>query len=213
MALSWVAATLGSGAAAKLGPRFDDRWRPVLALIERDAGSPQTTSAGRLFDAVAALLGVRTKITYEGQAAIELEALATEIPEAHVPAYPMAFRESDGMVVLDPAPLMGAVLEELDAGTAPAIIAAGFHQALGLGAATVAARLATSNGLDTVALSGGVFQNVRLTGVMEDELRRLGFEVLVHELVPPNDGGISVGQAAIGATAGVLGRAPSTGLR
>jgi hydrogenase maturation protein HypF len=201
MALSWVAATGGGTAAAQLGPGLDERWRAVLRLLEGDGLLPSTTSVGRLFDAVAALLGIRTKITYEGQAAIELEALAAGVPDAVATAYPVELRQAETTVVLDPAPLIGAVIEERLRGRSPALIAAGFHKGLGTGAATLAARLALDRRLDTVALSGGVFQNARLTRVMEGELKRLGLAVLVHELVPPNDGGISVGQAAIGATA------------
>ncbi|HXY45331.1 MAG TPA: carbamoyltransferase HypF, partial [Acidimicrobiales bacterium] len=210
MALSWVAATLGPGAAARLGPGLDERWRLVLQLVERDHDLPRTTSVGRLFDAVAALLGIRTKVTYEGQAAIELEALAAGVPDTEATAYPVEVREDESMALLDPAPLIGAVVEELQRGTPPAVVAAGFHKGLGLGAAVLAARLAAARRLDTVALSGGVFQNVRLSAVIADELRRRGLGVLVHELVPPNDGGISVGQAAIGATASHLGRPPTS---
>ena len=201
MALSWVAAAIGSGAAAELGPLLDDRWRAVLSLVERGSGSLQTTSAGRLFDAVAALLGIRTAVTYEGQAAIELEALAAGVEAAEAPSYPTELSEVEGMIVLDPSPLIAAVVEQRRRGVSPAVIAAGFHHSLGRAAAAVTARLAADRHLGTVALSGGVFQNVLLSSVMEEELGRRGLEVLVHELVPPNDGGISVGQAAIGATA------------
>jgi hydrogenase maturation protein HypF len=201
MALAWAATAIGPSAAARIGPRLDDRWPAVLHLIEGGGSAPSTTSAGRLFDAVAALLGLRTTVTYEGQAAIELEALAFGIAEEDADTYPVEVTRTAGMSVLDPAPLIGAVIDELARGATPALVAAGFHNGLGIGAATLAGRLAADRGLGTVALSGGVFQNSRLTRVVENELHRLGFEVLVHELVPPNDGGISVGQAAIAATA------------
>ena len=112
--------------------------------------------------------------------------------------------EHGGALVLDPAPLIATIVEERRAGTQPAVIAAGFHKTLGSAAAGVARRLAARRGLGTVALSGGVFQNSRLTEVMTSELRSAGMEVLVHEVVPPNDGGISVGQAAIGALCDTL---------
>ena len=205
MALSWVATAGGAAAAAALGPRLcgDDRWRPVLSLLDADASpatSPRTTSAGRLFDAVSALLGIRTTVSYEGQAAIELETLAAKVPQgATLPRYPFEVAEEAGHLVLDPSSLVMAVLEEVARGTPAPVVAAGFHHSLGAGAAALAADLADARGLGTVALSGGVFQNVRLTRVMERELAARGFDVLVHRDVPPNDGGISIGQAAIGA--------------
>ncbi len=201
MALSWVASALGAGAAATLGPELDDRWRPVLALAERSDGVARTTSVGRLFDAVAALLGVRRTITYEGQAAVELEALAASVPDSEAATYPLELSHDDSSSVLDPSPLIAAVVEEQHRGTPIPAIAAGFHKSLAIAAASFAAKLAAERGLGTVALSGGVFQNTRLSRLMSEELRRLGFEVLVHEVVPPNDGGVSIGQAAIAATA------------
>ncbi|MGH9074372.1 MAG: carbamoyltransferase HypF, partial [Acidimicrobiales bacterium] len=198
MALAWALSAAGPEAAAELGPALDGRWAAVLALL--DAGQVlSTTSAGRLFDAVSALLGVRTRVTYEGQAAIELEALAGPVPMAGAPSYPVEITGGPGVLVLDPAPLVATVIEERRRGADPAVVAAGFHRGLGRGAAGLAARLASDHGLDTVALSGGVFQNARLTAVVEDALSALGLRVLVHRSVPPNDGGISVGQAAVAA--------------
>jgi hydrogenase maturation protein HypF len=201
MALAWVATAIGPSEAARIGPRLDDRWPAVLRLIEGGGPSPSTTSAGRLFDAVAALVGLRTTVSYEGQAAIELEALAAGISDDRADAYPVELTRRDAVTVLDPAPLIRAVMDELERGTSRALVAAGFHSGLGFGAARLAARLASDRGVSTVALSGGVFQNSRLTRIVERELIELGLEVLVHERVPPNDGGISVGQAAIAATA------------
>ncbi len=105
------------------------------------------------------------------------------------------------MTVVDPSPLIARVVAERDAGTPLPLIAAGFHASLGSAAATVAADLAARHGLDTVALSGGVFQNARLTEVVSRQCRDAGLIVLVHRRVPPNDGGISIGQAAIAALA------------
>jgi hydrogenase maturation protein HypF len=153
-----------------------------------------TSSAGRLFDAVAALLGLRTRITYEAQAAIELESAAAGQPLAGPAGYELDV--VDG--VLDPTPLLAAVIADRDAGRPAAEISAGFHAGLGRGVARAAADAAVAHGLDTVALSGGVFQNARFTKVVAGHLRPAGVGVLVHERVPPNDGGISVGQAAIG---------------
>jgi len=200
MAVVWAREAAGDDAGLREGARLDDRAEAVLGLLERGT-APVTTSVGRLFDAVAALLGVRARVTYEGQAAIELEALARGVDAGDAPVYPVAVLRTTDLPVLDPAPLVATVIEERDRGTPVPIVAAGFHASLGRAAAGLAAELAGRRALDTVALSGGVFQNARLTDVVEDELRRLGLEVLVHERVPPNDGGISVGQAAIGALA------------
>jgi hydrogenase maturation protein HypF len=101
--------------------------------------------------------------------------------------------------VLDAAPLVARVIADRDRGTPVPDISAAFHAGLGRAVAAVAARLAGDNGLDTVALSGGVFQNARLTAVVEDELSARGVTVLVHRHVPPNDGGVSIGQAAVAA--------------
>jgi hydrogenase maturation protein HypF len=172
----------------------------VLSLLERGERLPVTTSAGRLFDAVAALLGVRARITYEGQAAIELEAFATQW-SGPIATYPVDVGEDAGVAVLDPRPLVLALTEDLARGAPPAAVAAAFHQGLAEATAAVAAKVAGDRGLDTVALSGGVFQNVLLTQAVERPLRRAGLNVLLHHQVPPNDGGISIGQAAIAALA------------
>jgi hydrogenase maturation protein HypF len=218
MALSWVAAAAGTGAAARLGATLDDRWPAVLSLIEPGLGLDatsggaarssripvlHTTSAGRLFDAAAAILGVRSRVSYEGQGAIELEALAVSVPDATAPHYPIEVTQSSplGPLVLDPAPLITSLQAEMKAGRPATLIAAGFHRAIADGVVTVVSRLATQHQLHTVVLTGGVFQNVRLTRLVKAGLDAIDLEVLLHSEVPPNDGGISVGQAAIGATA------------
>ena len=215
MALAWTALAAGPEAAARLGPTLDPRWSQVLGLAGAGShGGGQravlTSSAGRLFDAVAALVGLRSRITYEGQAAIELEMLAGRIPRTQAPCYPAEViagggsgdaggGSAGGLDVLDPAPLVTTVLSEIERGTDRAVIAAGFHEGLGRATAALASRLAGRHGLDTVALSGGVFQNERFSDTVEDALVAEGLTVLVHESVPPNDGGISIGQAAIAA--------------
>ena len=200
MGLVWAEQALGREAAERYGASVDERWPAVLAL----AGRPETvrtTSAGRLFDAVAALLGLRAKVSYEAQAAIELEAVAAAVAVEDAPDYPMAAAAAagEGPVVLDPAPLVARIVAERDRGTPVAEVAAGFHAGLGRAVAETAAALARSAGLSTVALSGGVFQNARLTGAVAARLAESGLEVLVHRRIPPNDGGISLGQAAVAA--------------
>lgn len=198
MAVSWACASLGADQALRLGLGMDGRAADVLALVE-SGRAPVTTSVGRLFDAVAALAGVRSAVTYEGQAAIELEALAAPVPIHQAPEYPVDRTWMEGRLVLDPAPLVAGVVTDLEKGIPAARVAAGFHRSMGQAAVSAAVELAGSHGLDTVALSGGVFQNARLSAVIEQGLRGCGLDVLVHQEVPPNDGGISIGQAAIAA--------------
>ena len=189
IALAWTALAVGNEAAARIGEALDPRWRQVLLLLARKpggAGSTLTTSVGRLFDGVAALIGLRSKVSYEGQAAIELEMLARAVPPSSAPTYPVEVLESEsGIYVLDPSPLVATVLAEIARGSDRSAIAAGFHNGLGQATAALAARLARERGLDTVALSGGVFQNVRLSDTVEDALVAEGLAVLVHELGAP----------------------------
>lgn len=200
MALTWAHAALGPAAAARYGETADERWRSVLALVEHP-DTAVTSSAGRLFDAVAALLGLRSKMTYEGQAAIELEAAAAGVPHHAVDPYPAIIERGGELLVIDPSPLIARVVAERDLGTPVAAVSAAFHAGLGRTTVEAAVELAARHGLDTVALSGGVFQNTRLTEVVVHACREAGLSVLVHERVPPNDGGISIGQAAIAAFA------------
>ena len=161
-----------------------ERWPLVRESLKVNA--PLSSGMGRLFDAVAALLGVREEVTYEGQAAIELEQLA-----GAVLAEPYAWRFGDG------AALAGAVHDDLAAGRPREEIAAAFHEAVAAASAAACAEVAEPR---TVVLSGGSFQNLRLLASTRDRLERLGFRVLAHRRVPPNDGGISYGQAAVAAT-------------
>ncbi len=173
-------------------PDIDAVTRDAIVSLAARPNAIVTTSAGRLFDAVAVLLGGRRRVSYEAQAAIELEALARTVPRERAPAY-----ELDDGLVLDPAPLLALLWRDRAAGVEPAVLAAGFHESLGRAAARLAERVASDAGLDTVVLTGGVFQNSLLTDVVESTLVDIGMRVLVHATVPPNDGGISVGQAAI----------------
>ncbi len=200
MAMAWARSALGREEAERYGRSADERWPSILAIIERE-DSLRTTSAGRLFDGVAALLGIRPTVTYEAQAAIELEAAAAGQPlEAEAEGWDLTVGPgADGLVVVDPSPLIAKVVSERDRGTTVPTIAAAFHVGLGNAVADVAADLASSAGVGVVALSGGVFQNARLTEIVERRLTETGLEVLVHSRVPPNDGGVSIGQAAIAA--------------
>ena len=200
MGMSWLHAAVGRAAAERFGREVDERWAAVVRLIE-DPRTPTTTSGGRLFDAVAALVGLRPWASYEGQGPIELEACAAGVPLGSVPGYDVALdvADGDGLLVIDPAPLVTRVAAEHESGTPVASISAGFHDGLGRGLADAAVTLARRHGLGTVALSGGVFQNARLTEVVATAVAGAGLEVLVHQRIPPNDGGISIGQAALAA--------------
>ncbi len=192
-ALSWVHRALGADAAAAQGRHLDERWPAVLAVVA-SGSAPQTSSAGRLFDAAAALLGVRAFITYEGQAAIELEALARSAGPG-TKSYGLAVRDG----VLDPAPLLHALIGDRDRGVDREECAARFHRGLARSAADLAVELAGGHEVDTVALSGGVFQNALFSDLLAGHLERAGLRVLQHRQIPCNDGGVSVGQAAVAA--------------
>ncbi|MFY9765533.1 MAG: carbamoyltransferase HypF [Mycobacterium sp.] len=160
--------------------------------LESNVGCVPCSSMGRLFDAVASLLGVRHRIDYEGQAAIELEALADSISDTAEPKLRLAVRP-DG--VIDPADMLRTMVSALRAGVQPAVLAAAFHQAVAV-AVTEAVQI-VAGPVQLVGLTGGVFQNVLLLRGCRQRLQQAGFEVLTHRTVPPNDGGLALGQAAI----------------
>ena len=166
--------------------------RLTRSQLESGSGCVPCSSMGRLFDAVASLLGVRQRIDYEGQAAIELEALADSIGDTEGPELRLAVR-ADG--VIDPAGMLRAMVSALRAGVQPAVLAAEFHRAVAV-AVNEAVRNAAGP-VRLVGLTGGVFQNVLLLRGCRQRLQQTGFEVLTHETVPPNDGGLALGQAAI----------------
>jgi hydrogenase maturation protein HypF len=176
-----------------------------LAVIRRQIAtglnSPLTSSAGRLFDAVAALLGIRGVVNYEGQAAIEMESLAAREPAA--PAYSVAELGLAPQVLpnaIDPAPLIRTIVSDLRAGAPPAFIAARFHATMAALIAAVCGIIAWQERLDAVCLSGGVFQNVLLLEQTVDLLAKSGLTVHTHHQVPANDGGLALGQAVVAAT-------------
>jgi hydrogenase maturation protein HypF len=177
---------------AASGLDFDRReMRALKAMIATGTHAPLTSSAGRLFDAVAALAGVRRVASYEGQAAMELEWSIED--HGSLPSYWIPVVDTGaGPMLADWGPMLRAMLRHLDAGVSPGRVAAGFHRALAAVIAAVAARA----GVRRVALSGGCFQNRHLLEWSVERLRAGGFEPFWHRQVPPNDGGISVGQAA-----------------
>ena len=172
--------------------RNEQRWPDVVAIARAGVGSPLTSSAGRLFDAVSALLGLRDSINYEGQAAIELEQFADPDERG---GYPAAI--TGGTV--EGADLVRAAADDVLAGVDPAVIAARFHNGVVDLIVRNCVALRGSTATTTVALSGGVFQNLLLLTRTVARLQADGFRVLTHSRVPTNDGGISLGQAAVAA--------------
>jgi hydrogenase maturation protein HypF len=165
-------------------------------MLRRAINSPLTSSCGRLFDAVAALLNVRHFVSYDGQGAIELEALAERESEGGNYRYSVIC--DDGRPLqLDFAPMFTEILADLDAGVSTAIIAYRFHQTVATSTTDMCLRIAASIGLERIILSGGVFQNRLLSEMLYTALTNKGLNVFSHRLVPPNDGGIALGQAAI----------------
>lgn len=192
MALSqlWLAGVDWTPDLAPVAAAAPEELRLTGSQLESGTGCVPCSSMGRLFDAVSSLLGVRHRIDYEGQAAIELEALA-ETASAGVP---LRFGVgADG--VIDPSLMMRELVSGLRAGAQPAALAAGFHQAVAVAVADAVERVAGDGQL--VGLTGGVFQNALLLRLCRKQLQLAGFEVLTHHLVPPNDGGLALGQAAI----------------
>ena len=182
-------------AGLSVAVRQGDRWDHVLAAKRAGLNSPLTSSMGRLFDAVAAIVGVRDAVTYEGQAAIELEHLA-DTTEAGTYPVPLGTGAVDE---IDVSFLVRAVTEDVLRGTPASVVAGRFHHAIADLVRDVCVRLRESSALPTVALSGGVFQNALLVSRCLDRLESAGFVVLTHRQVPPNDGGLSLGQAAVAA--------------
>ncbi len=172
------------------------KWHILSQMLARNINSPLTSSLGRLFDAVAALVGVRNEVLYEGQAAIELEMLAARSDCADM--YPFIIGEQMP-ATLDVAPMIHAIVSDIQQGVSIPQIAGRFHRSIAelLATACLAAREQT--GLNTVALSGGVFQNRLLLEQLIARLEGMAFQVYINRRVPPNDGGLSLGQAAVAA--------------
>lgn len=173
----------------------------LRGLVAGDAGWVATSSVGRLFDVVSALLGVRSRITYEAQAAIELEVAARRWrASTDADAYPLVLPviRDAGLSRLDPDPLIGDLARAVRAGIPVDELAWAFHQALATSTADLAVRAAAAHGVTTIGLSGGVFANRVLLGAVRRRLEDAGHEVLTHRLVPANDGGLSLGQVAVG---------------
>ena len=189
------------GAAGLLGT-LDEQTRSVTAtMIERGINSPRTSSMGRLFDAAAAILGICDKATYEGEPAIELEAAAWRALDGKTVRldgnHTGVFTSADDSPILDPQPLIEALLNGIEAGAPADRLALGFHIAIARSSARIAHEICAREGIDTVALSGGVFMNRLLLQLLTRNLKDAGLTVLIPQTVPVNDGCIAYGQAAI----------------
>ncbi len=171
------------------------RWHTLSQMIERQVNSPLTSSLGRLFDAVAALLGISGEVIYEGQAAIEMEILA-DTQNASV--YPF-LTEGDKPTLLDVRPMIRAIVQDIQQGISTAQIAGNFHWTVAEMLAEMCVRVRQRTGLQIVALSGGVFQNRLLLERLILVLEQSAFQVYMNRRVPPNDGGLALGQLAIAA--------------
>jgi hydrogenase maturation protein HypF len=177
-----------------VGCASGEEQRIIRQQLETGLNSIETTSIGRLFDAVASLAGVRHEISYEGQAAIELEALG--VPDGDG-AYRFELVDGDEALILDPTPVIRAAAVDVVAGTPAPVISSRFHRGLANAVVTSALEMQRRYHVDTAALSGGVFQNVTLLEAVKQGLEESGFAVLTHRLVPPNDGGLALGQVAL----------------
>jgi len=170
----------------------------IVRMIDRGLNSPLTSSCGRLFDAVAALIGLRDRVNYEAQAAIELEMVARNSNDRG--AYPFDLRQVNGCWEVGTGVLLEAILEDLSRDTAVEIISRRFHNGLAAVLTQLACLLRDSAQLNRVCLSGGVFNNTLLSDLLVGALRSADFEVFTQTLVPTGDGGLSLGQAVIAAS-------------
>ena len=192
--------------AAGLLNSLDEQTRSITAtMIERGINSPRTSSMGRLFDAATAILGICGQATYEGEPAIELEAAAWRALDSEIAHFPddnAGYSASDpswldGPYVLDQKALFEALLGGIEAGAPANRLALDFHVGIARSSARIASDICVHEGIDTVALSGGVFMNRLLLQLLARELKSAGLTVLVPHTVPVNDGCIAYGQAAV----------------
>jgi hydrogenase maturation protein HypF len=200
MACAWLAEAADGEEAPPLpgslaGDVAPERWA-TIARLARSELAPVTTSMGRLFDAVAALCGVRANVTYEGQAAIELE---SAVDRSERGEYRISLQGLEDALEIDPRAAVAAVVRERAQAVPVGVVAARFHTGLARATARACEQVASERDLSTVVLSGGVFGNRVLLELMVAELERVGLSVLVPERLPAGDGGISFGQAAVAA--------------
>jgi hydrogenase maturation protein HypF len=164
----------------------------VHQMMTRGVNSPLTSSCGRLFDAISSLIGLRQKIAYEGQAAMELE-MCQNLREKG--KYPWGIEEKKGQLILLTSDIIQSAVEDIKMGVTRGIISRRFHNTLIDMFTATCLRLREAGGIDHVAMSGGCLQNVTLMKGLSRSLTSHGFKVLTQKIVPSNDGGLSLGQA------------------
>lgn len=196
MALSYLLSTYGEVPAGltSFSGIPESELRLVTQATIKGINAPLTSSCGRLFDAVASLLGLRQRVSFEGQAALQLEMIADP---AQTTTYPHLLSLEEGQIICDPSSIIDAIISDRMSGISVAQIAGCFHASLAEMVEVVCLQLRQRTGLKQVVLSGGVFQNCLLTAMTLSRLEKSGFIVLTHSLVPPNDGGLALGQAVV----------------
>ena len=185
-----------------LGQLVDGERHVIARQAATGLNAPLCSSMGRLFDAVAAIAGLRPRISYEGQAAIELE-MAAHRHQGPPPTgrYTFQVDTNDAAYVVRVAAPLSAVLDDVHAGHPTSLVAAAFHEAVAQMTANMCSRITADSGIRIVALSGGVFQNRLLLSRVRALLSEGGFRVLLHTVLPSNDGCVSLGQAVVAAHA------------
>ncbi len=200
MAVSYLFNTFGKAFQDLDLPLFQglekDKTRVIIDMISKQVNSPQTSSLGRLFDGVAAILGIRKRVAYEGQAAMELEMAILEETEE---SYDYEWEREKDSYLIPVHSIIRGVVRDVENGSLVSDISAKFHTTLIRLFSELCALLRKETGLDRVALSGGVFQNATLLAGLRRSLANKGFQVFTHSIVPTNDGGISLGQAVAAA--------------
>jgi hydrogenase maturation protein HypF len=201
MAVSYLAQTFGEDFLGLGIPFVQELGRGkaefILRMMAQRVNSPLTSSCGRLFDAVAALIGIRQEVTYEAQAAIELEMAGRSSSETD--SYPLAIRRQDGRWQIDPSPLFGAIVEDLRRKICTETISRRFHNGLVETLGRLACLLRQESSINQICLSGGTFNNLLVFEHLVRNLESHGFEVFTHSEVPAGDGGLSLGQALVAA--------------
>ena len=164
----------------------------VFEMLKKRINSPQTSSAGRLFDAVSALIGLKSRVEYEGQAAIELEHIAVQNTTS---PYPYKIEVINDRYIIQTTELIRGIVADLALSIALETVASKFHETMAVIVLELCVKLRRNTGLAKVVISGGVFQNMVLLGRCCQLLEKEGFKVYTHNLVPTNDGGLSLGQS------------------
>jgi hydrogenase maturation protein HypF len=170
------------------------KWDILRKAISKKLNTPMTSSMGRLFDAVSSLLSIRDEVHYEGQAAIEMEMIADHGAKEE---YPFQNHKDEVPMVIDPAEMIRGIVRDLVSGVPSSKISGKFHRTISRMIIETCEAIRSKEKLNRVVLSGGVFQNIFLLSLVTEELKRSAFDVYTHHLVPPNDGGISLGQAVV----------------